>query len=743
MITDIHNALEKKPKMHERLISSLNILLDSVEGTNLLLEYYSNFSNRIFNVRDFKSILNIVYEELRKIYVSQQIELILWHNNQRLVKFGFNDSSKNVTPVEEFTKKNTLYNYVLENRQIVLTNSYTDFCDNLNVDTMGIQANCWLGIPMVVKGKVLGEIVIWDDKDNHYLGLQDKQFLTAITDMISFAIENIYLYDYIAEKNGSMKIFESVLPKGISKNSIKSVLSQLLQSIIKSPDTVYTGLFLRSTYKNKWRLINEKFKNNLFSSFGIELMNGFTYLPEDDFEEEEYSFWHKQYISHPLNNVLADAFKHYPASSALLFPFVINQSYMGIWIIAFSEEVEKDFRDDIHLYRFIFYIISQLLEKKALLERKSKYEASMTHMDQMRLIGEMASSTAHHLNNIFSVILGKAQLLQKKLSDTPFCRDLDLISQAAQDGTISVSRFQSTMSGDETSFSLKPISINEIIQEVVEISKPRYEREAQLKGVEYDIQINLGETERILGDASALREVIYNLFNNAIDAMPEGGKLKIQTSQKEDNVLIFISDTGVGIPEEIQHRIFEPFFTTKGKKGNGLGLSIVVNIIRKLKGRVYVDSIPNKGSIFMIELPVMSKTLESEEQPSGARRDRTNFKVLLVEDEGIVRETFAEMLEERGYEVTTASNAEEALLNFQKYQCNLVFSDLTMPDINGIELAKKLKKINSEVPVFIITGWNEKDAEIKKFNGVIDGIIHKPFNMDSIEREIFKVLQER
>ena len=724
--------------MSEKVLSSLNILLDSVEGTNLLLEYYADFSKRLLNVRDFKSIVNIIHEELKKIYVSQKIEIILWHNKKQLVKFEYNDGSKNVTPTEEFSEENSLYNYVLEKHQTVLTNNYPSFCENLNMDPIDIPANSWLGLPMVVRGKVLGAVVIWDSRKNHYLGLQDKQFLTTICDMVSFAIENIYLYDYIVEKNGSLKTFETILPKDISKNSIKTVLSQLLKSVFKQSDSVYTGLFLRSRFVNRWRLISEHFEQKELSSFGIELIKGFTYLPEEVFEKEDFSFWREGSSIHPLDNVLAQPFKSFSANSSLLFPFSVDQTYWGAWIIAFSRGEEKDYKDEIHYFQFIFYIISQLLEKRALLERKNKYEVSMKHLDRMKLIGEMAGSTAHHINNILSVILGKAQLLQKKLDNSPYSRDLELILKAAQDGAISINRLQNTMSGDETTFNLNPVNFNQIVEEVIEISRPRYEKEAQLKGIYFDLDVSLGKIKHILGDAPALREVLLNLINNALDAMPDGGKLGIQTNQKDDTVLIFISDSGVGIPEENQHKIFEPFFTTKGEKGNGLGLSIAIGIIQKHNGRIYVDSIPGKGSIFMLELPVFNKTVNLSE-PVQHILDNYSYKVLLVEDEGIVRETFAEMLEEKGCEVTAASNAEEAILNFQKYQCDLVFSDLSMPRINGIELAKKLRKINSQIPIFIITGWNEKDNNLNKFNGLIDGIIHKPFNMEKIERAISKV----
>ena len=182
----------------DKSCSSLNILLDNIEGTNLLLEYYADFSEKIFQGRDFKTIITTFYYELKKIYVNQSIEFVLWQHNKKLVKFNYDTKQSILTPSEEFTPKNSLYNYVLEQQQIVLTNNYFQFCDNLGLDDLNIKASSWLGIPIIVKAKVLGLVVIWDANPERYFRLQDKQFLAAIVNIAGFALENTYLYDYIA-----------------------------------------------------------------------------------------------------------------------------------------------------------------------------------------------------------------------------------------------------------------------------------------------------------------------------------------------------------------------------------------------------------------------------------------------------------------------------------------------------------------------------------------------------------------
>ena len=722
--------------MQGRLFSSLNLLLDNVEGTNLLLEYFAEFGKRLHTAWDFNSILVNLKDELRKIYVKQKIEIILWQNGQQLIKFEFGNNKDKVTPTEGTITQATLYSYILEKRQTILTNSYVPFCENINVDPAGLPAHSWLGIPMIVQEKVLGALVIWDDNPEHYFRLQDKQFLSIVTDMVSVALENIYLYDYLSENNGSSKNLESIAPNNISKDPAKNILSQLLDHIVKQANVVYGGLFLDRSQYGSWKLVEERYSNKALASLGIELIKGFPHMPSD-LTEKDHLYWPQNSSKHSAGKTLWKSLKNFPINSILLFPFKLDQSISGFLVISFSKDMRNVNEKTQHI-RFILSIITQLLEKKALVEKKNQYQNQIKHLEKIKAAGELASGAVHHLNNILSVILGKAQIIQNKLNGTSSERDMELLAKAAKDGANSIQKLQRTMSQNRLAIEQIPLSINDLIQEIIEIIVPRYKREAQLKGIEYKLELNLGNTSPIMGDSAALREVILNLINNALDAMPDGGKLSIQTTQKNEKVLVFISDTGTGIPENIQSKIFEPFYTTKGEKGNGLGLSIAASLIKQHKGGIYVDSIVNKGSIFMIELPVTQNRISPKTNPINKSVD-ANYKVLLIDDEGIVRETFAELLEEKGLEVTIASNAQEALLKFRKYECDLIFTDLDMPGTNGLELAKELKKINPSIPVFIISGWNYFSHNKIEINGIIDGVIQKPFNMEKIMQEIKRV----
>jgi len=727
--------------MQKEKSSSLNILLDNIEGTNLLLEYYADFSKRIFNAPDFKSIILILHQELHRIYVRQQVEYVLWQNNQKLLKFTYNPQEGKVESPQEILNSSTIYHYALEHQQIILTNNYKYFCKTLEVDRNGSKANCWLGIPMQVKGKTLGMLVVWTESPDHYFRLQDKQFLSIITQITAFALENVYLYDYISEKEeGTVRktsLFD--LPQ-LPTPAGGDMVNHLLQLFLQLPEVVYCGVFLRSQSHDKWRSMGQQSHMDKTIDPGQDLLKNLIYLPEKIFQTSDYQYYCKPDPTNVFHSAIYEVVKSYHTEAALLLPYSIQQYYYGVLILLYQKQGDPPRPDELQILRFYTSLIFELIEKKLLLEHKKSYETYIQHLEKMKMVGELASGSAHHLNNILSVITGRAQILQKKMNNSPFRTDLQMISQAAEDGARAVRRLQSIKSKTYPVQKFELLNINDLILEVIEIARPRFEREAQSRSLTYDVKLTLGSPSFVKGDAAALREVFLNLTNNALDAMPQGGKLLIQSTTEKGRVFIFFSDTGAGIAEELKEKIFEPFFSTKGDKGHGLGLSIAAEIIIQHQGRIYVDSIPQKGSIFMVELPAASS--KPVKNQSRITLDQSmDYRILLVDDEKTVGETLAEMLKEEGCEVQLSSNPLEAAKIVLNWPCDIVLTDLSMPGLNGLELAKRVKAIRKAIPVILISGWDQQHKDVVKANGCIDGYIEKPFNMKQIRDEFKRVMK--
>ena len=256
--------------------------------------------------------------------------------------------------------------------------------------------------------------------------------------------------------------------------------------------------------------------------------------------------------------------------------------------------------------------VDTIIYLKDVTERK-RLEESFIQSEKMRALGEMAAGIAHHLNNVLSAILGRAQLLQLLLrregngsfpgGSEGVERELKVIEEAARDGARTIKKIQE-FSRPRAKGSLSVlIHMNELLRDTIELSRTRIKDESEEKGISIEVRIEERGDCWVLGDPEELREVFLNILFNSIDALPQGGIITIKCYKSEGYVVVEIRDNGVGIPSSVLHRIFEPFFTTKGLQRSGLGLSVSYGIIRRHRGEIEVESQEGGGSTFVIRLP--------------------------------------------------------------------------------------------------------------------------------------------
>jgi CheY-like chemotaxis protein len=229
---------------------------------------------------------------------------------------------------------------------------------------------------------------------------------------------------------------------------------------------------------------------------------------------------------------------------------------------------------------------------------------------------------------------------------------------------------------------------------------------------------------------------------NAVDAMPEGGKITIVTRpQAEDWVEVRIADSGIGMTEEVKKRVFDPFFTTKGVTNSGLGLSVSYGIIKRHGGEILIESEPGKGTTFILHLPTGYGEEEVVAREVTPVREARQARILVIDDEDSVRDILSRMLKTKGHQVVVASNGEEGIERFRSEPFDLVLTDLGMPKLSGWEVGKAIKGINPKVPIAMITGWGvELDREKLSESG-IDLIVSKPFNFDQVIRLVSEAME--
>jgi CheY-like chemotaxis protein len=249
--------------------------------------------------------------------------------------------------------------------------------------------------------------------------------------------------------------------------------------------------------------------------------------------------------------------------------------------------------------------------------------------------------------------------------------------------------------------------------------------------LEYDVKLNTAAGHFTYGSASELREVFVNLIVNAVDAMPKGGRLLITCRRVDARLQLHFSDNGMGMQEDVRQKIFEPFFSTKGAQGTGLGLSVSYSIIERHSGSISVASEPGKGTNFTIDLPgAMAETTESD--LSGTVAGTTGLRILVVDDEQPVRETLAEMLVAVSHRVELAGGGLEAVQKMRSGNFDFVFTDLAMPEMDGWETARMIRKDWPNVRIVLVTGYGPTTAPPSGEEDLVDAIIGKPFDFAQV-----------
>jgi len=308
---------------------------------------------------------------------------------------------------------------------------------------------------------------------------------------------------------------------------------------------------------------------------------------------------------------------------------------------------------------------------------------------------------------------------------------LEIIEKASRDGAETVRRIQEFARRRDDDKYFTSVDINEIVDNALEFTRMKWKDNAESQGIKINIKKELSTLPITSGSAAELREVLTNLINNAVDAMPQGGEIKIKTYQEDTHITIKVEDTGVGIPRALRDRIFDPFFTTKGVKSTGLGMSVSYGIINRHHGTISVDSTEGEETTFTIKLPISEKVIE-EEKVRHFEDEAKKARILVIEDEEPVRNLLSDILKKGGHKVEVVSDGNQGIEVFKEKAFDLVFTDLGMPGMSGWQVAEKIKNINEKIPVALITGWNVelKQSEMKESS--VDLIVHKPFEVEQV-----------
>jgi PAS domain S-box-containing protein len=390
---------------------------------------------------------------------------------------------------------------------------------------------------------------------------------------------------------------------------------------------------------------------------------------------------------------------------------------------------------------------------KDITERRD-LELQLQQAAKMEAIGQLAGGVAHDFNNLLTCIRGYSEVLLQSVKPLdPIRQDIEEIHKAA-DRAAALTQQLLTFSRKQI-IAPEVINLNTVVNEASKML-------GRLIGENIDLTLNLdGQLGLVRADPQQIDQILVNLAVNARDAMPGGGKLVIATENVEfadefcrahpeakpgPHVMLSVSDTGCGMDHRIQSRIFEPFFTTKPKgKGTGLGLSTVYGIVQQNHGVICVSSEPGAGATFRICLPRVSEKEIGVSRPKRLSADlRGTETVLLVEDDEVVGNLAAKVLNRRGYKVIRSTSPTDALPLFERHkdEVRLLLTDIVMPGMDGKELFARLQAMRVDLRVIFMSGYTE---DIIAHHGVLEegiNFVQKPFTIDELCQAVRRVLDQ-
>ena len=382
---------------------------------------------------------------------------------------------------------------------------------------------------------------------------------------------------------------------------------------------------------------------------------------------------------------------------------------------------------------------------------KKQLEKMLFQAQKMDAVGRLSGGIAHDFNNILTIISGyTAFLREREDGGADLDPDLEGIEGAVEKAAGLTRQLLTFSRRDE----IKPaqVSLNKLVEDMEKMLH-------RLIGEQVVMRVNTrAEKSEILADPGKIEQVLLNLVVNARDAMPGGGRITMDTLNRKINipqatvmgqiepgeyVVLSLSDTGTGIPPEIQNKIFEPFYTTKpASQGTGLGLSSVYGILKQTDAHIQIKSSPGSGTTFFLYFPLLTSSppVETFPNPEGEEVRGEGERILLVEDDEQVRKVLSYQLSRAGYQVLTADNAGEALLIWEGGQVDLILTDYVMPHFGGEQLLLRLKREKPDLKAVMMSGHPDKLTEdpVKGMEDV--PLLSKPLDLAVLTSTIRKVL---
>lgn len=429
-------------------------------------------------------------------------------------------------------------------------------------------------------------------------------------------------------------------------------------------------------------------------------------------------------------NILVNKFE---IKSLVIIPLNIGEENLSGAIHLFSVKDNKIFYKHKSFLKAVGNVLSIMFKEQMKVQEE---QDKLLRTEKLKVLGEMAGGIAHDFNNVLTSIVGYSQMSMHSNDIEKTKKYLDVIYKCSLDGKAIVDKIQK-FTRKKTNNNKNTVDLNNIVKSSLDMVKPIWKNEFECRNIKIEIEKELLSESHIYCNEYEIRECIINILINAIDAMPNGGILKINTYDEYEFCYITIEDSGIGISEIDKIKIFEPFYTTKQSRGTGLGLSIVKNIINEHDGNINLESEMGKGSKFIIKL----KKQKNNDKDTKKIKDLPKLPFLnglIVEDKKEVALSLSGMLNILGINHDIELDSDKVINRIENNSYDFILCDLAMPKTNGVEVSRLVKSKYDNIKFILITGWpgNIKKDELKD----IDYLLEKPCTLEDIVNSLKTVL---
>ena len=661
-------------------------------------------SNAVNTTKDLNELYTSIHRILGDIIDLSNFYIAIYSKQTRRISFPYFIDQFDTDTIysKQFSEENSLTGEVILAKKPVflgqsdLQQRFTD------KRIIGTAPKIWLGVPLQIKGEVIGVMATQSYQNAHDFDEIDMEVLHSVSDQVALAIER---------KRSEQAIIAS---------------EEKYRNIIASIDDGYYEIDLRGNLT----LANQAMCSLLgYCNKDLLGMNTVDYMSSSTVRKVNDAFTAVLNTGKPGKTVELEL-------------------HRKDGVIRYAETVVSAIRDEDDVLTGFRGIARDITERKSAEKTRKTLEDQLQQSQRLESLGTLAGGIAHDFNNLLMGIQGRAALMVNDISVShPHYAPLKNIEQYVESAANLTTRLLGFARGGK--YEVRPVDLNDLIEKNLDM----FGRTKKEITICTSLQSNLMAVEV---DTNQIDQVLLNLLVNASQAMPEGGIISITTSHcvlhepdarlygiaPGNYVELTLSDTGQGMDKETMQKIFDPFFTTKAPgHGTGLGLAMVYGIILNHAGAISVKSEVSHGTIFTILLPTTDKKIDigSKMPPSIEKGSET---ILLVDDEPMIIEVGREILAVLGYEVLTAVTGRQAIDLYRSNPdgINLFIIDMIMPHMSGSELFDLLKRINPAVKVLLSSGYSIDGQAREILDRGCDGFIQKPFSVSQLSVKIREIL---